>query len=75
MITISIRENEEFIKLGQALKKASVVGEGAVSFCCWDFCGARRGTGFGCVGWEGFALPVPCIRVGCVSYGHVGYVG
>ena len=28
MITVNIRENEEFIKLGQALKKASVVGSG-----------------------------------------------
>ena len=28
MITITIRENEEFIKLGQALKKASLVGSG-----------------------------------------------
>ena len=28
MITENIREDEEFIKLGQALKKASVVGSG-----------------------------------------------
>ena len=28
MITVHIREDEEFIKLGQALKKASVVGSG-----------------------------------------------
>lgn len=28
MITINIRENEEFIKLGQALKKAGVVSSG-----------------------------------------------
>ena len=28
MITINIREDEEFIKLGQALKKASLVGSG-----------------------------------------------
>lgn len=28
MIIINIRENEEFIKLGQALKKAGVVGSG-----------------------------------------------
>lgn len=28
MITINIREDEEFIKLGQALKKAGVVGSG-----------------------------------------------
>ena len=28
MITVNIREEEEFIKLGQALKKASVVGSG-----------------------------------------------
>ena len=28
MITVSIREEEEFIKLGQALKKASLVGSG-----------------------------------------------
>ena len=28
MITVNIREDEEFIKLGQALKKASVVGSG-----------------------------------------------
>ena len=28
MITVTIREDEEFIKLGQALKKASVVGSG-----------------------------------------------
>lgn len=28
MITISIRENEEFIKLGQALKKAGLVDSG-----------------------------------------------
>lgn len=28
MITITIRQNEDFIKLGQALKKASVVGSG-----------------------------------------------
>ena len=28
MITINIRENEEFIKLGQELKKAGVVGSG-----------------------------------------------
>lgn len=28
MITVYIRENEEFIKLGQALKKAGVVGSG-----------------------------------------------
>ena len=26
MITVNIREDEEFIKLGQALKKASLVG-------------------------------------------------
>ena len=28
MITVNIRENDEFIKLGQALKKASLVGSG-----------------------------------------------
>ena len=28
MITISIREGEEYIKLGQALKKAALVGSG-----------------------------------------------
>lgn len=28
MIIVNIRENEEFIKLGQALKKASVVSSG-----------------------------------------------
>ena len=28
MITVNIREDEEFIKLGQALKKASLVGSG-----------------------------------------------
>lgn len=28
MITVTIRENEEFIKLGQALKKASLVSSG-----------------------------------------------
>ena len=28
MSTVNIREDEEFIKLGQALKKASVVGSG-----------------------------------------------
>ena len=28
MITVDIREDEEFIKLGQALKKAGVVGSG-----------------------------------------------
>ena len=28
MITVNIREDEEFIKLGQALKKAGVVGSG-----------------------------------------------
>ena len=28
MITVNIREEEDFIKLGQALKKASVVGSG-----------------------------------------------
>lgn len=28
MITINIREEEEFIKLGQALKKAGLVGSG-----------------------------------------------
>ena len=28
MITVNIREEEEFIKLGQALKKASLVGYG-----------------------------------------------
>ena len=28
MIVVNIREDEEFIKLGQALKKASVVGSG-----------------------------------------------
>ena len=28
MISVNIREDEEFIKLGQALKKASVVGSG-----------------------------------------------
>lgn len=28
MITISIRENEEYIKLGQALKKAGLVDSG-----------------------------------------------
>ena len=28
MITVNIREEEEFIKLGQALKKAGVVGSG-----------------------------------------------
>lgn len=31
MITVNIREDEEFIKLGQALKKASVVGSGVES--------------------------------------------
>lgn len=28
MITVQIREEEDYIKLGQALKKASVVGSG-----------------------------------------------
>lgn len=28
MITVQIREEDEFIKLGQALKKASLVGSG-----------------------------------------------
>ena len=28
MITVTIREDEEFIKLGQALKKAGLVGSG-----------------------------------------------
>ena len=28
MITVNIRETDEFIKLGQALKKASLVGSG-----------------------------------------------
>ncbi len=28
MITVNIREDEEYIKLGQALKKASLVGSG-----------------------------------------------
>lgn len=28
MITVNIREDEEFIKLGQVLKKAGVVGSG-----------------------------------------------
>lgn len=28
MITVEIREDEEFIKLGQALKKAGLVGSG-----------------------------------------------
>ena len=28
MITVSIRENEEYIKLGQALKKAGLVDSG-----------------------------------------------
>ena len=28
MITVNIREEEDFIKLGQALKKASLVGSG-----------------------------------------------
>lgn len=28
MITVNIREEEDFIKLGQALKKAGVVGSG-----------------------------------------------
>ena len=28
MITVNIKETEEFIKLGQALKKASLVGSG-----------------------------------------------
>lgn len=28
MITVNIREEDEFIKLGQALKKASLVGSG-----------------------------------------------
>ena len=28
MITVNIREKDEFIKLGQALKKAGVVGSG-----------------------------------------------
>jgi ribosome-associated protein len=28
MITVTIRETDEFIKLGQALKKASLVGSG-----------------------------------------------
>lgn len=28
MITVNIREEDEFIKLGQALKKAGVVGSG-----------------------------------------------
>ena len=31
MITVNIREEDEFIKLGQALKKAGVVGSGVVS--------------------------------------------
>lgn len=32
MITVNIREEDEFIKLGQALKKAGV---------CWFRCGAK----------------------------------
>ena len=28
MVVVQIREDEEFIKLGQALKKASLVGSG-----------------------------------------------
>lgn len=28
MVTVNIREEDEFIKLGQALKKASLVGSG-----------------------------------------------
>lgn len=28
MITVDIRENDEYIKLGQALKKAALVGSG-----------------------------------------------
>lgn len=31
MITVSIRENEEYIKLGQALKKAGLVDSGVDS--------------------------------------------
>ena len=31
MIIVNIREDEEFIKLGQALKKASLVGSGVES--------------------------------------------
>ena len=30
MITVNIREEDEFIKLGQALKKAGVVGSGEI---------------------------------------------
>ena len=37
MITVNIREDEEFIKLGQALKKASLVGSGVeAKFCCFS---------------------------------------
>ena len=31
MITVNIREEDEFIKLGQALKKACLVGSGVVA--------------------------------------------
>ena len=31
MITVNIREEDEFIKLGQALKKASLVGSGVAA--------------------------------------------
>ena len=41
MITVNIREEDEFIKLGQALKKAGVVGSGG----CQN--GYFRWAGFG----------------------------
>ena len=43
MITVNIREDEEFIKLGQALKKASLVGSGVGKVCNtgWS-CGIKR---------------------------------
>ena len=39
MITVNIREEDEFIKLGQALKKAGVVGSGvdATESHCKEF--------------------------------------
>ena len=38
MITVNIREEDEFIKLGQALKKAGVVGSGVDAKMDQSFC-------------------------------------
>ena len=51
MITVNIREEDEFIKLGQALKLADLVSEGVEkSRSCWFRCGCQNGY----FRWAGF---------------------